>query len=225
MHSSIEHAKKNSPVYSMHDWLSIFQRARRARTYTIKGQKLTKTPYKTKEFKYNEFYDLKALAKTIMINRTVDENGKQVQWLKIKRIKYVKGERKKIFFNYDMSEKFHCLDITGKSLKNDVPSISQNKTASHTYCTRTKKNKSQLQKANNAIPQGDILPDGLSNLYNSPLPISVSKKKDLVNLCKKGVIPEELHGWFANLKTDETLIDRLPEAAYGEDSSSESDEN
>lgn len=92
MHSSIESAKKNASVFSMVDWISIFKRARRKQCKKVDGKKITIDPYKVKEFKYDEFFDLKHLASKIIKNRTKDDKGHKVQRLKIKRIKYVKGE-------------------------------------------------------------------------------------------------------------------------------------
>ncbi|CAG5055758.1 unnamed protein product [Parnassius apollo] len=66
MHSSIEFAKKNTSVFSMMEWISIFKRARRRQSIKIDGKKMTREPYHVKEFKYDEFLDLKHLAGEIM---------------------------------------------------------------------------------------------------------------------------------------------------------------
>ncbi|CAG5002002.1 unnamed protein product [Parnassius apollo] len=110
MHSKNIYSK-NTSVFSMMEWISIFKRARHRQSIKIDGKKMTREAYHVKEFKYDEFLDLKHLAGEIMKNRTKDEKGKQVQWLKIKRIKYLKGEDRKIYFNYDMSDKFNVMDI------------------------------------------------------------------------------------------------------------------
>jgi hypothetical protein len=34
-------------------------------------------------------------------------------------------------------------------------------------------------------------------VHEKLLPLTKEKKQDLVHLCKTGVIPEELHGWYA----------------------------
>lgn len=39
----------------------------------------------------------------------------------------------------------------------------------------------------------------LKILYKRLLPISKEKKSDLLNLCRKGIIPEEYHGWYNSL--------------------------
>ncbi|CAH0714964.1 unnamed protein product, partial [Brenthis ino] len=62
MHSAIESQKKETSVYSMQDWISICERARRRKADTAQQKKIVKEPYKIKEFKYHGFYDLKDLA-------------------------------------------------------------------------------------------------------------------------------------------------------------------
>lgn len=211
MHSSIESAKKNAFVFSMIEWISIFKRARRKQCVRIDGNKITRDPYKVKEFKYDEFFDLKHLANTIIKNRTKDDKGQKVQWLKIKRIKYVKGEDRKIFLNYDMSDNFNIIEI------GEDPSTSRSNGAAVRQSARRKKSRTETNTP--VIPVNLQFPDQLQRLYQEPLKISAAKKKDLITLCKKGIIPEELHGWFENLKTDQCIVDRLPEPAHDESES------
>lgn len=64
----------------------------------------------------------------------------------------------------------------------------------------------------------------IHHLYQEHLKISEAKKKDLVNLCTKGIIPEELHGWFRNLKARVEVKDGLPEPAINDDTTSGDDE-
>lgn len=101
MHSCIESAKKHTNVYSMSEWLNIFRRARTSR----KSKKQSKKPYSVKELKFDDFKDLKMLSVHLLKNKTKANDGQRMKWLKIKRMKYVKGE-KRIYFNYDMSENF-----------------------------------------------------------------------------------------------------------------------
>ena len=39
----------------------------------------------------------------------------------------------------------------------------------------------------------------LPKLYKTKLPITAGKKKDLVNLCDTGIVPEEHHDYYRNL--------------------------
>ncbi|KAL4703070.1 hypothetical protein ACJJTC_008656 [Scirpophaga incertulas] len=208
MHSSIETAKKNAAIYSMMDWISIFKRARRKKNVIIDGKKVIRQPYRVKEFKYDEFFDLKHLAQAIIQNRTKDQNGKPVQWFKIKRIRYIKGEERKIYFNYDMSEHFNAIEVGEKLSTSKIH---------HEYSTRKK-----MRGTVNETPADQQFPDQLNRVYQEPIKITEAKKRDLINLCRKGIIPEELHGWFENMET-EKRSDRLPEPAIGESESEETD--
>ena len=44
--------------------------------------------------------------------------------------------------------------------------------------------------------------DQLPPRYSSKLAISAAKKKDLLSLCKRGVIPELYHHYYNSLRTD-----------------------
>lgn len=59
------------------------------------------------------------------------------------------------------------------------------------------------------------LPTAIGKLYKSELPISYTKKQDLLKLCQSGVIPEEFHGWYSSLPSTNKKIDRNPEQAVG----------
>ena len=46
--------------------------------------------------------------------------------------------------------------------------------------------------------------------YTEKLVVSTDKKRDLVALCKTGIIPEEYHDFYKSLKTSEEVKDRVP---------------
>lgn len=123
--------------------------------------------------------DLKNLSAIIMKNKNKDNMKQAVNWLKIKRMRYVRGDLKN-YFNYDMSEDFRVLEVLNTSLN-----------TSNTRATRR----------SNPPSDAVTLPDGLEPLYQSQLPLSEAKKKDLETMCKKDIIPEELHGWVKSMKT------------------------
>lgn len=100
MHSAIEYAQKNVSVMCMRDWLTIFSMARSDRK-TSKARKPAKGGYLTKEFKFDEFFDLKDLSASLIENRTTDSTGKTVKWLQIKRLRYEKAQPGVILFSYD----------------------------------------------------------------------------------------------------------------------------
>ncbi|GFS11371.1 metalloendopeptidase, partial [Elysia marginata] len=52
--------------------------------------------------------------------------------------------------------------------------------------------------------------------YKKMLPISKSKKADLLKLCKSLVIPKEVHAWYESLPTSDTAKHLTPEPAEGD---------
>ena len=52
--------------------------------------------------------------------------------------------------------------------------------------------------------------DELPPRNSSKLALSAAKKKDLLSLCKSGVIPELYHHYYNSLRTDCKANDRLP---------------
>lgn len=64
-------------------------------------------------------------------------------------------------------------------------------------------------------------PHQLSRVYNTPLPISSLKHKDLMVLCEKGVIPQEFHHWYQSLPSSTSVINRNPEPDAGSDTEEE----
>jgi len=61
-------------------------------------------------------------------------------------------------------------------------------------------------------------PTELDNLYQQKLPISSKKKNDLVQLCQKGIIPEDFHAYYNRLPVDQKCKDRAPFPAADEES-------
>ena len=61
------------------------------------------------------FFYLKQVASSTLRNTKVDTQGKQVNWLQIVWIRYVKSEEDSIFFKYRMTDDFTELKIKGNS--------------------------------------------------------------------------------------------------------------
>lgn len=53
--------------------------------------------------------------------------------------------------------------------------------------------------------------------YKTLLPLSKEKKKDLVKLCEKGIIPQELHPWYKSLPEASNKRDCMPEPGVDDD--------
>lgn len=84
----------------------------------------------------------------------------------------------------------------------------------------TSRNTRGKTRVKNTVPQANPTVVQLKQLYYKPLPISEAKKKDLLGLCNKKIIPEEYHGWYSSLPTH-SGADRLPGPAVDEESSAE----
>ena len=75
-------------------------------------------------------------------------------------------------------------------------------------------------RSTDASSPNDKLPRG----YQAKPPISAAKKKDLVDLCKAGIIPTEFHDYYKTLPSQQNKADRLPlPDALESDSDSETD--
>jgi len=85
MHCSIEHAQKHMKIYTVNDWENVMRGARRH------------NPYITQEVKYRNFYDLKQLARTTIMNTRKNEEGKSVNWLEIRCLRFRKDSPHQIF--------------------------------------------------------------------------------------------------------------------------------
>lgn len=110
MHSAIEKEKKYQPVYVVHDWLSIFRRARSKRNRNKFGD-----PFITKEFKFNEILNLQELSRTLLKNKTTDSNNEKVNWLKVKCFRFQKTEPGVIEYRYDYFNEYKKINIGGRS--------------------------------------------------------------------------------------------------------------
>lgn len=185
MHSAIECERKRTSIFSMNDWKNVAKRAR-----SIRHRK-DAPPYQVQEIKYNDIIDTKELAATLITNKTMAQDGKKVQWLKIKCLRYEKTNPGIIKFRYGYDGEYSVLDTTKK--------------------TRSKKGPADPGTSGEMI---------LPKAYTSILPITQSKKKDLINLCRTDIIPVEFHSWFQSLPVN-NQPDRLPEPDTLEDTDGE----
>lgn len=85
-------AKTNVSVYTLNDWINVFLMARSTR-----GE--NKGSYNVKQLGFSEIIDLKSLAAIIIKNRSIDNEGKRVNWLKIQVMCYEKTNPGVILFN------------------------------------------------------------------------------------------------------------------------------
>ena len=57
----------------------------------------------------------------------------------------------------------------------------------------------------------------LTSAYSSKQPISALKKRDLLSMCKSGIIPQEFHSYFENMTSSKAVQDGEPESEEEED--------
>jgi len=167
MHSAIESAKKNVPVYTMHDWLNICRLARSQRN----NKKCS--GYSVHELLYTDIYDLKSLASILIKNRTIDNYGDQVSWLKIKVMKYEKNKKGIIQFKYNYSDnEYRSIHVGGKGRPSKLP---ENLKMLYDKQLKISENKKKdLMK----LCKSEAIPKDFHNWYQN-IPFS-SKKKDTI---------------------------------------------
>lgn len=165
MHSSIEKAKKHVPVYTIHDWMTIFRMARTARS--------NKKPYNVKELKFKDFFDIEKLSKLIMKNKLKNTLGDKVNWLKVKCFKYLKCKPWILHYRYDHTSEYMEINVCGKGR----PFNFNNFRLSNAYSKP--RPISSLKKADLLkLCKTQVIPEEFHNYYKS-LPTS-KEAKDLV---------------------------------------------
>jgi hypothetical protein len=177
MHSSIESKKKFMPIYCVNDYINIFKLARASKS------KSNKPPYRTCQLSFSDFLDLKNLSDQLIKNKNVDDNGKKINWLKVKCFKYEKSAPNILQYKYNYSEDYTRINI---------------------ICAR----RPGRRPTSSSYKQVDDLKK--LALYKTQISITKQKKNDLLDLCRKGVIPEIFHPWYESLPTSDTAKEVLP---------------
>lgn len=131
-------------------------------------------PYHVKELIFNDMIDVKALASNILVNKSICSDGSKANWLKIKCLRFEKALPGVIQLRYDYEGPYLSMDTSSKTWK-------------------------ARQTRNMTTAALDFSKICLEKAYHQPLSISDAKKKDLINLCKKNIIPVELHPWYESL--------------------------
>lgn len=109
MHSAIENESKRRDIFGISGWKSIMKNARSMRGKTIK-----KDPYRVKEMRYNDFYDLQTLSDELIKNRLKDEQGDKVSWLKIKSLRFEKDSPNIISYRYDHHSAYTKIHVAAR---------------------------------------------------------------------------------------------------------------
>ena len=94
---------KYEAVYSPAHWMAIAKRARKKNKFDVA---LLQT---------KDFLNFKVL-KSEIVKRKVDTEGRKVEWLQIRWLRFVKEEPYKIYFKYAVDEEqFRCIDIAKRT--------------------------------------------------------------------------------------------------------------
>lgn len=111
MHSAIENAKRNVPIYTVQDWLTIFQVARSTR-----NRNKSKPPYEVKEMQYKDIMNLQKLSSLLIKNKKVDTDGNIMTWLKVKCFEYRKDNPYIVGYKYDYFSEYQFINVGKKML-------------------------------------------------------------------------------------------------------------
>lgn len=111
-----------------------------------------------------------------------------------------------------MTNSFMTMDVTVSDTQNKINTNTASTSSphgDHSYATRNKAKRLAAEQVIEIPTTSELQFPPLEQLYDRPLPITEAKKKDLINLCEKAVIPEEYHGWYRTL-----LVDRIALYAF-----------
>lgn len=132
-------------------------------------------PYEIKRWHYSDFYTIRKLTREIIVNSKIDSNEQPVNWLKVKWFRLCRNSMV-VSFKYD--------DVQGDFSQFDVRKTIR----------RTRKN-----------PPPPLLPMNQIKMekgyYCEPLPISIPKKRDLLSLITKGIIPKDFSSYYNSFST------------------------
>ncbi|XP_065220583.1 uncharacterized protein LOC135845719 isoform X2 [Planococcus citri] len=175
-HSLIERTRKNQTVYSPTEYENIMKRARKS------NEKKTPpvVPYIVKRLYFSDFYNIRALTEKIMINRKKDVENNNVDWLKIKWLRFTEDSENIVFFKYDVKSEFLKLDVS-----------------------RTPRRKCKSDGSEGATNRFVLR----KTAYAEQLPISVAKKKDLIDMLNKRIIPQEYAAYYEHLPSSKHVKD------------------
>lgn len=130
---------------------------------------------------YSDFYDFQNMASGTFWNRNIESTCEKMKWLKVKWMRFQKSTPFIVQFKYNLSdEKFMELNISPKVQK----------------------------KASNFIQGGNRL--NVSQKYKSILPITDSKKKELLSLLQNGVILKDYEAFYTNIPIVKNKKDKTP---------------
>lgn len=180
MHLLIVRRQENQKIYSSNEYALLFECAR-----------FKPWPYIVKQIGYTDFFDFVQVSKTFVHNRTIDVHRECVKWLLINMFQFRCGIPNYFYFKFNVADpEFNSVHVSKLVPKKPTPG------------KRPYKPK--------AAPPTPILhstPYILKTIYLFCKPISLTKKRDLVMLVHKKIIPEAYSHFYLNLQTDTAVQD------------------
>lgn len=144
----------------------------------IRWAKSKGSPYNVIDVAQNMIYDFKKMQTNTHFNWTKNSEGRKILWSKLKQIRVSRDESYVLYYKYDLSE---------DAIENHIKILDQP--------VRTRRRI--------AARPADI---PLQLCYNQLLPIQLSKKKDLLDLCRKNIIPPVYHSYYENLVASNDIV-------------------
>lgn len=144
----------------------------------IRWAKSKGSPYNVIDVAQNMIYDFKKMQTNTHFNWTKNSEGQKIFWSKIKQIRVSRDEPYVLYYKNDLSE---------DAIENHIKILDQP--------VRTRR---QIADRPTDIP--------LQLCYNQLLPIQPSKKKDLLDLCRKNIIPPAYHSYYENLVATNDIV-------------------
>lgn len=146
-----------------------------------------KKHYKPVQLYFSDIIDLKDLKNYLVKNRSISNDGEVVQWLKVKCFRFEKAKPNIVMFRYDYVSLYKQLNVTLSDT--EQKNLKKGQTV---VCTA---NLRKRKRNENTFSYND---SKLKNAYSQALPITKSKKKDLMKMCDQKIISLELHHWYSN---------------------------
>lgn len=175
MHATIENASETSKICLPNDWENVITLARKNK------------PYKLNVMDHSDFVDFKQYRVGFLPTILKSTDGTQLQWAKIKWLRFKRSTPSKFFFKEEYSdENFKEVEVKKLSTRGSM-------------------------RAAESSPS-ELPP----RAYRSQIPISAVKQRDLLELCKSGVIPLAYHDFYKNLpvlKKNSRTVDESDEEA------------
>lgn len=175
MHAAIEKVSEHTQIYWPNDWINIIMLAKKGGN-----------PYSVERLTVEDFIDFnKAYSKDVFINKRMSEDLTTLKWTEVPCLKFKKSETNSFFFKMNFWDQYREINVKR------LPSES----------LRRPRKTSSRTSSNCSTSQNERIEDGVAPkpAYKMKIAIKTVKYKDLQDLCKSRIIPEEYHSFYSSL--------------------------